>query len=54
MHGKLQLLTSVMLLQKAGYEVYAMEALELNLKVSRDKSCSALASFNAGTGKHAS
>ena len=54
MHGKLRLLTSVMLLQKAGYEVYAMEALELNPKVSRDKSCSALAPFNADAVKHAS
>ena len=33
-HGKGQLLTSVLLLQKAGYEVYAMQALELNPKVS--------------------
>lgn len=33
-HGKAQLLTAGSLLQKAGYEVYAMQALELNPKVS--------------------
>ena len=49
-----QLLTSVMLLQKAGYEVYAMQALELNPKVSKDKSCSAMAPRDVDIAKHAS
>ena len=54
MHGKLRLLTSVMLLQKAGYEVYAMQALELNPKVSKDKSCSVMAPRDVDIAKRAS
>ena len=46
-HGKMQLLTLVLLLQKAGYEVYAMQALELNPKVSKEKL--QLAPLDAGT-----
>ena len=54
LHSKVQLLTAVMLPQKAGYEVYGMQALELNPKVSKDIVCSALAPHDADTAKHAS